>query len=185
MHGPRQETTVRNALQLLGDYAAYHRDRRNIATHLVGVPMIVFGVCTLLSRPGFDVAGWALTPAWLAVAISAVWYLTRGAPLLGLMTSTMVAAMVLVGTSIAQTSTAVWLATGLGMFVVGWAIQFVGHHFEGRKPAFVDDIVGLMIGPMFVVAEVMFALGWNRSLHAEIERRVGPTHLRDMGVART
>ena len=28
--------------QLLTQYAAYHRDRRNIATHLVGVPTIVF-----------------------------------------------------------------------------------------------------------------------------------------------
>ena len=30
----------RPALQLLGQYAEYHRDRRNIATHFVGVPMI-------------------------------------------------------------------------------------------------------------------------------------------------
>ncbi len=28
------------------------------------------------------------------------------------------------------------------MFVIGWAIQFVGHHYEGRKPAFVDDVTG-------------------------------------------
>ena len=67
---------------------------------------------------------------------------------------------------------------------VGWAIQFVGHHYEGRKPAFVDDIVGLMIGPMFVVAEVMFHLGWNRPLLEAIERKVGPTVLRDLNVVR-
>jgi uncharacterized membrane protein YGL010W len=66
------------------------------------------------------------------------------------------------------------------MFVVGWVIQFVGHWYEGKKPAFVDDIVGLLVGPMFVVAELMFMLGWNRPLHAEIERRAGPTVLRDM-----
>ena len=59
-------------------------------------------------------------------------------------------------------------------------IQFLGHWYEGKKPAFVDDMVGLLVGPMFVTAEAMFALGWNKPLLAEIERRVGPTHIRDM-----
>jgi len=36
-------------------------------------------------------------------------------------------------------------------------IQFVGHWYEGRKPAFVDDIIGLLVGPMFVVAEALFS----------------------------
>ncbi|MBP6318037.1 MAG: DUF962 domain-containing protein, partial [Rubrivivax sp.] len=42
-------TPFRPAVDLLADYAAYHRDRRNIATHFVGVPMIVFGVGVLLA----------------------------------------------------------------------------------------------------------------------------------------
>ena len=33
---------------------------------------------------------------------------------------------------------------------------------------------------MFVVAELMFMAGWNKPLLAEIERRAGPTHLRDI-----
>ena len=171
---------MRNATQLLSDYAAHHRDRRNIATHFVGVPMIVLGVCILLSRPGFALGGWALTPAWIVFAISAAWYLTRGELLLGLVTSAIIGAMTLAGAQLAAGSTTTWLATGIGLFVVGWAIQFVGHHYEGRKPAFVDDLTGLMIGPMFVFAEMMFLLGWNKPLLAEIEAKVGPTILRDL-----
>ena len=72
------------------------------------------------------------------------------------------------------------LGAGLGLFVVGWVIQFVGHYYEGRKPAFVDDISGLMVGPMFVVAEALFGLGWNTALRERIEREVGPTHLRQL-----
>jgi len=68
----------------------------------------------------------------------------------------------------------------VGGFVVGWVIQFMGHWYEGRKPAFVDDIAGLLVGPMFVTAEAMFMLGWNKPLLAEIERRAGPTMLRDL-----
>ena len=40
---------MRSAQQLLAQYAAYHRDRRNIATHFVGVPLIVFAVGVLLA----------------------------------------------------------------------------------------------------------------------------------------
>jgi uncharacterized membrane protein YGL010W len=35
------DTRMKTALEQLTACAAYHRDRRNIATHLVGVPMIV------------------------------------------------------------------------------------------------------------------------------------------------
>jgi len=40
---------MRNATELLAQYAEYHRDRRNIVSHFVGVPMIVFGVGVLQS----------------------------------------------------------------------------------------------------------------------------------------
>jgi len=78
-----------------------------------------------------------------------------------------------------------WLAWGIGFFVLGWLIQFIGHYYEGRKPAFVDDIVGLLVGPMFVVGEWLFALGWGHDMLAEIERRAGPTHLRDLAAPAT
>ena len=47
---------MRTATDLLSQYAAYHRDRRNIATHLVGVPMIVFAIGVLLARPSVPLA---------------------------------------------------------------------------------------------------------------------------------
>ena len=68
-----------------------------------------------------------------------------------------------------------WLGAGLGLFLVGWVVQFIGHGFEGRKPAFLDDLVGLLIGPLFIVAEGGFLLGLRPELRAEIERGVGPT----------
>ena len=58
---------------------------------------------------------------------------------------------------------------------VGWVIQFIGHKYEGRKPAFVDDLIGLLVGPMFLVAEAFFLLGLARPLQQAIEARVGPT----------
>ena len=60
----------------------------------------------------------------------------------------------------------------MGLFVVGWIIQFVGHHYEGKKPAFVDDLVGLLIGPLFVTAKLGFLLHMRLELKAEIHHRL-------------
>ncbi|MES1161546.1 MAG: Mpo1-like protein [Rhizobacter sp.] len=170
---------MRNATELLAGYAEYHRDRRNIATHFVGVPLIVFAVGVLLARPAFALGSVALSPAWLVYIATAAWYLTRGHLLVGVSVSVVVGVLVALGHSVAYGSVAMWLAWGLGAFVVGWVIQFVGHHYEGRKPAFVDDLAGLFIGPMFVTAEWLFALGLCRPLHDEIVRRAGPTLIRE------
>ena len=39
--------SMKSIAENLTQYAAYHRDRRNIATHFVGVPMIVFCCVTI------------------------------------------------------------------------------------------------------------------------------------------
>lgn len=166
----------RPALQLLGQYAEYHRDRRNIATHFVGVPMIMFGSLVLLSRPGFDLAGLALSPAWVLLALVIAWTLSRGALALGLVTS---GVWVLLAV-LAHAVPGAWWAWGLGFFAVGWVIQFVGHYYEGRKPAFVDDLVGLFVAPMFVLLELLAPAGFFKGLMAEVERIAGPTLLRDL-----
>ena len=171
---------MRNATDLLAEYAEYHRDRRNIVSHFIGVPMIVFGVGVLLARATFPAFGVSLTLAWIVFALAAAWYMTRGNIVLGIAVSVAVGVLIKLGHEVSGGSIAPWLAWGVGFFLVGWVIQFVGHWYEGRKPAFVDDLIGLLVGPMFVVAELMFMRGWNKPLHAEIERRAGPTHLRDI-----
>ena len=81
---------------------------------------------------------------------------------------------------LAAQSLGVWLGAGIGLFAVGWVIQFVGHYFEGRKPAFVDDVMGLLVGPLFVVAEWGFALGLRAEVQHAVEQRSGPVRRRDL-----
>ena len=38
-------------------------------------------------------------------------------------------------------------------------------------PAFADDIIGLLIGPLFILVELLFGLGLMRELHDAIETR--------------
>ena len=34
----------------------------------------------------------------------------------------------------------------LGLFVIGWILQFVGHYFEGKPPEFLKDYRFLFVG---------------------------------------
>lgn len=169
-----------SATDLMVGYARYHRDRRNIATHLVGIPLIVFGISALLSRPEVDLAGWAVSPIAVVWALSTAWYLTRGHLLLGAATAVANGLLMMMAQRLGGGTEWAWLAWGTGAFVIGWMFQFVGHYYEGRKPAFVDDLVGLLVGPMFVVGELLFALGFGKRLAADIERAAGPTYLRNL-----
>ncbi len=152
----------------LGLYAAYHRDSRNILTHFFGVPMIVLAVIILLSRPTFNLAGLSFTPAVAGVIASVLYYLKLDLRM-GVVMGITFACMLWVASLIAPLATVTWLIWGVGLFVVGWIIQFIGHYFEGRKPAFTDDIMGLMIGPLFVAAELAFLLGLRQDLKLGIE----------------
>ena len=73
----------RPATELLVQYATYHRDPRNIASHFLGIPLIVLAVGVRLAR--LEVAG--ISAAWLVWALSAAWYLSRGNLALGVATS--------------------------------------------------------------------------------------------------
>ena len=157
----------------LSQYAAYHRDRRNILTHFVGIPMILLAVVVLLARPVFDVAGLPLSAATLAVIAATLYYLRLDLRF-GVAMGVLLALCLAVAHATASLSTGAWATFGVGLFVVGWVIQFVGHIFEGRKPAFVDDVMGLVIGPLFVVAELAFLMGLRREVEAVVESKAGP-----------
>jgi uncharacterized membrane protein YGL010W len=160
----------------LTQYAKYHRDPRNIMTHLVGVPMIVLSIILLLSKTLFT-AGIPFSISLILIVVSSLYYLKLHL-LLGV---SMVAYMVLaywVSSLIRVQFENVWVFIAIGLFVVGWIIQFWGHMFEGKKPAFVDDLMGLLIGPVFVLAECFFMVGGLKSLQKEIEQGAGIVEIR-------
>ena len=164
---------MKNLVDHLSQYASYHRDSRNIVTHFIGIPLIVLAVAVLLSRPGWSMGGIWLSPAALVTLASTVFYL-RLDRVLGVVMAVLLLLCIWAGANLAQQTTMVWLSAGVGLFVVGWIIQFIGHYYEGRKPAFIDDVTGLIIGPLFVVAELAFLMGLLKPLQHAIEERAVP-----------
>jgi uncharacterized membrane protein YGL010W len=165
--------------QNLTQYAAYHRDRRNIATHFVGVPMIVFAVVLALAVVSFGggSTGQSVSVTLAAVlSVAACIYYLRLDLALGLTMAVVLFLFCAASSEITHRwGNGAALGIAAGVFVVGWIIQFVGHRYEGVKPAFFDDVKQLLIGPLFVCAEAAFLLGMRPQLRRYIEDRVGPT----------
>lgn len=160
--------------QHLVQYALYHRDQRNIWTHFIGIPLIVIAVMGLCYVPLFTVEPFGLiTITHLLVLAVSLFYLRLsvkyGVVMLCFFALCAVALQPLLALDGMQTT---WAS--LAVFVVGWVFQFVGHYYEGRKPAFVDDLIGLAVGPLFVVAEWGFLIGLDRPLREHIEQQAGP-----------
>ncbi|WP_404400079.1 DUF962 domain-containing protein [Idiomarina seosinensis] len=154
----------------LAQYADYHRDRRNVITHLIGIPLIVVAILILLSRPDIRLGYLILTPANLIVFAAVIFYIRLDIRL-GLLMTVLLWLALTVARDVAALETSLWLSWGIGLFIIGWVFQFIGHYFEGKKPAFMDDVMGLAIGPLFVVAEVLFMLGLRQDLKNAIEKQ--------------
>jgi len=155
-----------NLEQQLSKYAAYHLNHKNILTHFIGIPLIVFSILCLTARAGIDIGSYKLTLA-IVLIVATIYYLLLD-KIFGLLMLIILVAVYPLASQIAQLSLGEWLAASIGFFVVGWVFQFVGHYFEKKKPAFVDDVIGLAIGPLFVLAEFIFMLGFRKPLHARI-----------------
>jgi len=173
---------VKSASELLTQYAAYHRDRRNIATHFVGVPMIVFSIVLALGEAEIVVNGFAITMAAIFSIASCIYYFKLDMTLGATMAAVLFAMCAGASEIVARVTTGTGFALALAVFVVGWALQFLGHKYEGMKPAFFDDVRQLLIGPLFVCAEAFFLFGAMPELRRYIEDRVGPSVPRRTGV---
>ncbi len=88
------------------------------------------------------------------------------------------APLLLAGTAYSNHLTTTYGATAnywaLGIFVVSWISQFVGHGvFEGRAPALLDNLVqALLLAPFFVWMEVFFACGYRPELQSRVDSAV-------------
>ena len=137
---------------LFTGYAAHHRTAGNLRCHLIGIPMIAFGLIGLLAvevyRVRFSGADWPveLSPLFiLAIAPVYLWLDAR----LGVAVTVLYLAMYLGARQIG------W-PVHAGLFVVGWVFQFIGHmYYEKRSPAFFTNLLHLFVGPLWVLNHLL------------------------------
>ena len=51
----------------------------------------------------------------------------------------------------------------LGLFIVGWIFQFVGHAIEGNQPAFPKNPMYLLVGPWWLARRAANAVGLSKA----------------------
>ena len=151
-------------------YAAYHQDARNKATHFVGVPLIAFSLMIPLGWLRADLGGFTVSATLVVTALLMLYYLVLDIPL-GLASCAIFALMLWGAEPLAQAPFMASLGWFLLLFVGGWALQLWGHVYEGRKPALADNLFQVFVAPIFLAAEVFFALGYKPRLHQEVQRR--------------
>jgi uncharacterized membrane protein YGL010W len=147
-------------------YAAYHQDARNKATHFIGVPAIVLSLMIPLAWLRIDAvsAAMVITAALLAYYLALdIW--------LGLAMCVVMGVLLWLGQTIADQGAVAGWSWFAALFVGGWILQLVGHVFEGRKPALADNLFQIFVAPIFLCAELFFALGYKPRLHSAVEQR--------------
>jgi uncharacterized membrane protein YGL010W len=112
---------------------------------MLGIPLIIVGLMgLLLALPHFDVFGLPVDLAILLVFGAGVVYVFLD-PKLG-------AAMFVVDVALYLVAREINWKVALGLFLVGWALQFIGHGvYEKRAPAFSKNLAHLLVGPLWVL----------------------------------
>lgn len=150
---------MRTLDQFLTEYGETHRAPANQKIHFICVPAIFISTLALgwlvnlgllgvqgaagewinlstvagglillffYARLGLRAAGWMI--AWFAISIGFI-FMVQASPM------------------------PLWAVAG-GIWIAAWIAQLVGHNIEGAKPSFLDDLVFLLIGPLFVLDEL-------------------------------
>lgn len=146
----------------LDKYGESHRNETNKLIHWICVPAIMFSLIGLVFAIPFP-GGHGLLANWAAVLIglSLIYYLRLSLPMF--VGFSVVMFLLLLGVytlyqSLGE-STGRLALVSLGIFVLAWIGQFIGHRIEGKKPSFLEDLQFLLIGPAWLLHFIYRKLG--------------------------
>ena len=141
-------------------YSESHQNHTNELIHWICVPAIVFslfGLVWAIPFPYLEFLGkYNGFVNWASFLIAfAIYYYYKLSPVLSYL---MLLLMMFFSAGIVSLekmhNTAGWPQMWqicLGIFIISWIGQFIGHKIEGKKPSFLDDIKFLLIGPIWLL----------------------------------
>jgi uncharacterized membrane protein YGL010W len=134
---------------LFADYASYHQTKGNKWFHRFGIPLIVLTTFGMLARVTIaTIRGFRLDAGILLIALAVLYYLVLEWRL----------ALAMLVVSVAFYLTGGWLPLwiNIALFILGWIFQFIGHSvYEHKSPAFFRNATHLMIGPLWILNDVI------------------------------
>lgn len=157
---------MRKIDSLLNQYAESHQTKFNKVVHYFCVPAIFFSLIGLISMIPTGNILTSIVPSYLApfmhfgtlfIIVGSLYYLKLSLPLFfGMLIFSI---LVLAGIYQIQVSNIIpfWIVM-VGIFVLAWIIQLIGHKHEGKKPSFIKDLQFLMVGPAWTISHIFEAL---------------------------
>jgi len=151
---------MRTMQDWIDSYSADHRNPTNQLFHWLCVPPIVWSVVALLwavpvpasfARPG----AWAV----LVMVLAFYWYWRRSHRLAAGLLVVFALFGLLAHVLYNHLGAAMLCYVAVGVFVLAWIGQFIGHHYEGRRPSFLTDLSYLLIGPAWLMAKALRKFG--------------------------
>jgi uncharacterized membrane protein YGL010W len=147
--------------QWMDEYGVSHKNHTNQVIHKVCVPLImltVVGFLWCIPRPAFFSESPFLNWATIFIVACLAFYFSLSLKMfVGMLIQTLI--MCFICNSIYQTGYLLEFSTIV--FVLSWIGQFWGHKIEGKKPSFLQDIVFLLIGPLWVTRFLYKKIGIN------------------------
>jgi uncharacterized membrane protein YGL010W len=160
---------MKSLVDVLKCYENYHRNPRNKALHFLGVPLVTFALFVPMGWVRVELWGVTITlGALFSLAVLVYYFLIDFASAVG--SFFVFGALLWVADVVACLPFSTSLIIFLVSLLTGTAIQLLGHYFEGRKPALLDNVFQIFTAPLFVFCEACFFLGIRLKLRKELGR---------------
>ena len=146
---------MKTAQEWFDAYGESHQNGTNKLIHWFCIPLIIFSLFGMLMAIPFpeSLFGLYFNAAGFVLFLSLVFYLR--------LSFSLFLGFFIVGSLLLFVNYKLFQAIGmdngemalisLGIFVLAWIGQFVGHKIEGAKPSFFEDLQFLMIGPAWLL----------------------------------
>lgn len=142
---------MRTFNQWMDEYGVSHRNPTNQLIHKICVPLImlsVIGLFWMIPTPEFFHSLPLLNWATIFIAGCLIFYATLN---MAMFIGMVILTVVMVWICHQLYNQGILLQTSIGIFVIAWIAQFIGHKIEGKKPSFLQDLAFLLIGPLWVL----------------------------------
>lgn len=153
--------STRKIDSLLLEYGESHQNQTNKLIHWICVPAIMFSLMGLFYTIPF-VTERSLFANWATVMIglTLLYYATLSLPIfIGFI---FIGAGLVAGNHyfyLAVNDTVPYIFVCIGIFVIAWIGQFIGHGIEGKKPSFLKDLQFLLVGPAWLLHFIYKSVG--------------------------
>lgn len=136
--------------QLLDEYASSHQNKTNKLIHYICVPVIFWSITALFWVVKIPVVE---NLAIVMTALISIYYISKDIIVTVQMTVFSVLCLLLNAYIEKVGLPLLWISVAL--FIIAWVFQFIGHKIEGKKPSFFKDLQFLLIGPAWIVKQLL------------------------------